>query len=123
MPLSDREQQILQEIERQLYEQDPRFARDVAATTLERHALRNIRRGVGLFALGFLVLLAFFFTESVPVGVAAFLLMLAGATFAYQSARRLGGEQLKALRRGMSLRKFFGPLEDRLRDFRRGDEP
>lgn len=122
MPLSDREERILQEIERRLYEQDPKFARGVAGTTLHSYALRNVRRGVALFVLGFVTLIAFFFRPAVPVGVAAFLMMLGGATFAYHNARRAGAEQLKALRDRTFVARFLGRLEEKMKGHRRRDE-
>ena len=51
MPLSEHEQKILEEIERQLYEQDPKFARNVASKAAKGHSARNLRRGIGLFLL------------------------------------------------------------------------
>ena len=43
MPLSDDEQRILHEIEKEFYDSDPEFAREVGETSLYRHALRNIK--------------------------------------------------------------------------------
>lgn len=117
MPLSDKEQQILQEIERHLQEQDPNFARGVA-TSLATTALRNLRIGIALFAVGFISLLVFFFTQFVAIGVLAFLIMLGGATFGYNSARKLTAEQIRAIRQGASFRKLFGPVDRRLKGFR-----
>jgi DUF3040 family protein len=121
MPLSDHEQQVLQEIERQFYEQDPKFARGVASTTLKKHAALNIRRGAAIFALGLLGLFAFFFRPLVIVGVAAFLLMLAGATMVYYSARRAGADQIKSLREGALQSKIMGRIEDQVRKLRKRD--
>lgn len=118
MPLSEKEQEILQQIERQLAEDDPKFAREVASTTLERHAVRNLRIGVAVFLAGFLTFLTFFVTSSVPLGVVAFLTMLGGATLVYQSVRRMTTSQLERT----SFKKLFGGLEGRIRDFRRNDD-
>lgn len=122
MPLSDREQQILQEIERHLYEQDPKFAHGVAAKTLKNTGARDLRRGILLFIAGLGALIAFFVTTDVWWGVVAFLMMLGGATLAYHNGRKLGAEQLRALRSGVSLSKFFGNMEDRMRNLRRKDD-
>jgi VIT1/CCC1 family predicted Fe2+/Mn2+ transporter len=122
MPLSDREQQILQEIERHLYEQDPKFAHGVAAKTLKSASARNFRRGILLFLAGLTALVAFFATTQVWWGVVAFLLMLGGATMAYHHGRKLGAEPLRALRSGTPLAKLFGNLEGRMRNLRRKDE-
>ena len=122
MPLSDREQQILQEIERHLYEQDPKFAHGVAAKTLKNTNARDLRRGILLFLAGLGALVAFFVTTFVWWGVVAFLMMLGGATLAYHNGRKLGAEPLRALRGGASLTKFFGNIEGRMRNLRRKDE-
>lgn len=122
MTLSEREQQILQDIERRLYEQDPKFAQGVASSTLQAHLLRNVRRGVALFAAGFIVLIVFFFRPLLFIGVAAFLLMLGAATFTYQSLRRAGAEQIKMFRKQAPWARFAGRLEERMRDIRRRRE-
>jgi hypothetical protein len=122
MPLSDREQQILQDIERHLYEQDPKFAHGVAAKTLKSTSARNFRRGILLFLAGLAALVGFFATTRVWMGVVAFLLMLGGATMAYHHGRKLGAEPLRALRSGTSLTKLFGNLEGRMRNLRRKDD-
>lgn len=117
MPLSDHEQQILDQIERQFYEQDPEFARGVTGKTLQAHLTRNLRRGLALFVLGFGVLVAFFFRPALLVGVTSFLMMLAGATIAYQNARRLSrGEGAP---KDPRISKFFSNFEGRFKDFRR----
>lgn len=125
MPLSDHEQRILEEIERQFYEQDPRTARALSSQTLEAQLLRNFRRGIALFVLGFLVLGVFFFRPSPPVGpvvgVVGFVLMLAGATIAYQNVRKAaarnqeqGGPPIVS--------RIFGGIEQKLRGIRRRRE-
>jgi len=116
MPLSDREQQILQEIEDQLYEQDPEFARGVSSTTLQVHLLRNVRRGIAAFLLGFGVLILFFVKTNLLIGVAAFLLMLAGAVYTYDNLRKVGSEQLRVLREQAPFGDFFSRLRSRIRD-------
>jgi len=100
MPLSEHEQKILEEIERQLYEQDPKFARNVASKAAKGHSARNLRRGIALFVLGVVALFVFFADPLTLVGVAAFLLMLSGATLAYNGLKRSGEE--RAARRGSS---------------------
>ncbi len=116
MPLSDREQQILQEIEDQLYEQDPEFARGVSSTTLQVHLLRNVRRGIAAFLAGFGVLVIFFFQTELIIGIAAFLLMLAGAVYTYDNVRKIGSEQLRVLREQAPLSDLVTRLRSRIRD-------
>lgn len=116
MPLSDREQQILQEIEDQLYEQDPEFTRGVSSTTLQVHLLRSVRRGIAAFLAGFGVLVVFFFQTELIIGIAAFLLMLAGAVYTYDNVRKIGSEQLRVLREQAPLSDLVTRLRSRIRD-------
>jgi len=121
MPLSDREQQILQDIERRLYEQDPEFAREVGATTLESERTRPIRHGIILLVLGVFVLFAGFILPKllIPLGVLAFLLMVAGGTLTYQALKKAGAKQLQAFNKQASLRDVATRIEGRLRDMKR----
>lgn len=84
MPLSDREQKILAEIERHFYEEDPALA----------HAVRNITRkgklGLRLPVLGILLgvlIIAFSFTRQTWVAVVGFALLVASATFLVQAIK------------------------------------
>lgn len=116
MPLSDREQQILQEIEDQLYEQDPEFARGVSSTTLPVILRRNVRRGIFAFLTGLVVLVAFFFYPYLPVGVVAFLLMVAAAYYTYDNLRKIGSEQLRVLREQAPLAGLLERIRNRIRE-------
>ena len=53
MPLSEHEQRLLDQIERALYAEDPKFASNVRATDLRTHLRRRLRRSIALFILGF----------------------------------------------------------------------
>ncbi len=88
MPLDDREQRILAEIERQFYEEDPGLA----------HAVRNIDRsgrfGTRLPLLGVvvgIVVVLVSFTVSTVIAVAGFLLMVVSATALAHGIRARGG--------------------------------
>jgi hypothetical protein len=121
MPLSDHEQRILEEIERQLYEQDPKFARTVASKARKGQSVGNLRRGIALFALGFLALFGFFVWPHLLLGVAAFLLMLTGATLAYNGARRTGEERAARRAGGESISKRLREFPGKVRKLRRRD--
>lgn len=88
MPLDDREQKILDEIERQFYEEDPALA----------HAVRNIHRkgrfGVRLPLLGVLagaIIIIVTFTSQVFVALIGFIVMVLSATALVHSVRARGG--------------------------------
>ena len=58
MPLSEDEQRILAEIEKNLHETDPRLAREVSETTIYRHALGSLKWSVLGFVLGVVIMVA-----------------------------------------------------------------
>ena len=57
-PLSDDEQRILHQIEKEFYDSDPEFAREVSETTLYRHALRSIKWAVIVGVAGIIGVIA-----------------------------------------------------------------
>ena len=65
MPLNEREQKILEEIERQFYQEDPKLAQTVAKTTLESVKRKWQRLAVVGFVVGVAVMLAFFTSSTV----------------------------------------------------------
>lgn len=77
MPLSEREQRILEEIERNLVREDPRFARMARAGRRFDRATRA-RAGIVLFVAGLCTLVGFFMSRNLFVGVGAFGAMVAG---------------------------------------------
>jgi hypothetical protein len=121
MPLSDHEQKILEEIERQLYEQDPKFARNVASKARKGHSTRNLRRGILLFILGFIALFGFFANPMTWLGVASFLLMLGGATLAYSGAKQSGEERAQRRAGGDAIGKRLRDLPGKIIKPRRKD--
>lgn len=118
MPLSEREQQILEDIEKHLQEQDPKFAQEVSTKRVPA-AFSNIKVGLALFAIGFIGLIGFFVTAEVAVGVLAFALMLGGgAIFAnslVQSVVQVG----RKARPRPPVQNIFGRIDDRFRDMRK----
>lgn len=87
MPLSEEELRLLEQMERALVEEDPKFASTLRGTTLRRSARRRaILAGLG-FAVGVGVLMTGAITQLWFVGVAGFVVMLATATVALGSMR------------------------------------
>ena len=80
MPLNDHEKQILEEIERQFYEQDPELARAVATRKPRSEGTWPARLAtVGLF-VGLAVMLVSF-SRSTLIGLLGFLTMVGSAGF------------------------------------------
>ena len=56
MPLSEHEQRLLDQIERALYQEDPKFASTVKSTDLRTHMRRRLRRAAAVLVVGFVIL-------------------------------------------------------------------
>ena len=91
MPLNEREQRILEEIERQFYQEDPKLAETVAKTTLESMSRRWQRLAVVGFVAGLVVMFAFF-TRYTVVALAGFIVMTVSAGWLAMNLRRVRGE-------------------------------
>ncbi len=122
MPLSEEEQRILHEIERNFYERDPDFARGVSQHTLYRHAGRNCKwAAVGFLAA--LVILVVFFTTSLVVAGLGFLLMLGSALVFERNVRKMGKAGWESATQSVRDRGFpdaFGDARNRFKKrFRR----
>lgn len=89
MPLSEDEQRILDEIEKNLHESDPRLAREVGETTVYRHALGSIKWSVVGLIVGLAVMVA---TLQIHFMVAfiGFLIMLVSALGFERNLRLMG---------------------------------
>ena len=90
MPLSEHEQRLLDQIERALYQEDPKFASTVRATDLRTHMRRRLRRAAFVLALGFLLLLTGVVISQPAVGIAGFVVMVGALLLAMTSWKRLG---------------------------------
>ena len=86
MPLSEHEQKILDEIERQLYEDDPKLAALVAKAVRSGRDRWKMRLAVVLFIIGGVVMFASF-TQSWAIAGAGFLLMVASAGWLAMAVR------------------------------------
>ena len=78
MPLSEHEQRLLEQIERALVDDDPKFASTVRTGDRRQKARRKLQIGIGLVLVG-LIVLVIGALEFWPLGVLGFLVMFAGA--------------------------------------------
>lgn len=80
MPLSEHEQQLLAQLEKQLHDDDPRFASTMHTEAVRgRGSMRNVVLGVVIAVVGLGVLLAGVALQLIIVGVLGFIVMAAGA--------------------------------------------
>lgn len=99
MPLSEHEQRLLDQIERQLYAEDPKFASAVRSHDVKTHLTRRVKRYAALLALGLVALVAGAVIRNVFVGVGGFLVMLVAGLVIARSLQRLSrGETLPRLK-------------------------
>ncbi|WP_106398733.1 DUF3040 domain-containing protein [Actinocorallia populi] len=129
MPLSEHEQRLLEQIERELYAEDPKFAHAVRTTNPQSHYKRQVIKAALGLVVGIAVLMAGLVvsqgTLSVAISVAGFLLMLASGVWALSSWKRMtgiGGEYEtggtpggRAPRGGRQQSGFMNRLEERWR--------
>lgn len=133
MPLSEHEQKMLDEMERQLFADDPRLARAFAPTKNSRRSARRIAIGLGTVILGLGVLVLAVSLPAIWLGVIAFLGMLAGAIYAVTTPSAASQEGKQGPGGGGGGRgpttphdghggSFMGKLEQRW-EKRSGDDP
>src|SRR5215217_2974761 len=98
MPLSEHEQKLLEQLEKQLHEDDPKFANSMGSDPGRTWSTRHVVMGVLGTLAGVLLLLVGVWMQSIFVGVLGFILMGAGVYFA--TMRSTGGAGAKAKRTG-----------------------
>jgi hypothetical protein len=85
MPLSEHEQRLLEQMEKALYAEDPKFASTLRSTTGTRASRGRAALGVlGLLA-GLGLLIAGVATTIIALGVIGFVVMLVGAVAVYSA--------------------------------------
>ncbi len=123
MPLSEHEQRLLDQIERALYAEDPKFVSTVRGGRLRKPTRRRRLQGIAVFALGLVLLVlgvavrALWIADNFPVlSVVGFLVMLAGAVMAVTAIGAKGQQQAGPVKRGEPDKsRFTGRMEERFR--------
>lgn len=90
MPLSDNEQRLLEQMERALYAEDPKFASTMRGANRRAGAGRKILVGGAGIALGLVSLVAGVALPNYVLAIVGFVLMLAGTAYAVSSQRKGG---------------------------------
>ncbi|MBU6147286.1 MAG: DUF3040 domain-containing protein [Actinomycetales bacterium] len=134
MPLSDREQHLLEQMERALYAEDPRFATTISKTGAPGPA-RGQRRWLLLGALlalaGVVLVIMSIVVRFMPLGILGFIAMVAGAALAFEGGRHPAGLPGPAAESGQpgrgpatpSRSGFVQRMEDRWQRRNEGDAP
>lgn len=124
MPLSEHEQQLLEQIERALYDEDPKFATKVQSTTPRTQAARKALRSILIIVAGLALVVLGVSTKLVPLGIVGFAIMLGGGVLLVLGGRTTSAgteappKPQKAKDQGSG--SLSGKMEDRWR--RRWDE-
>lgn len=114
MPLSDREQQILTEIEKGLLTEDPDLAG--AGPADGRRVSRRMKLGLVVFVVGIGSLVGFFVTQSLILGLTAFGAMVAGIVLIATAVRDLATEGFRDFDARRRMAEKFGDWEGKLRN-------
>ena len=130
MPLSEHEQRLLEQIERALVDDDPKFASTVRTGDRRQKARRKVQVGIGLVVVGMATVLGGAVLPQVLVGVAGFLVAFGGlalvvlnykaATGAVETGTVPGDAGRPGTGRGKGPKAPRQPLKNRLEErFRR----
>jgi hypothetical protein len=87
VPLSEEELRLLEQMERALVEEDPKFASTLRGTAFRRSARRRAVVAGVCFAIGVAVLMTGAVARITVLGIAGFVVMLGSATVALASLR------------------------------------
>ena len=122
MPLSEHEQRLLDQIERALYAEDPKFASTVGRARLRRPSRRRRLQGAALFVVGVALLVLgvvvqeFWFGGFPAVSLLGFLVMFFGALMTLTAIRRGGDSAEGADGKNPPRRSSFSQrMEERFR--------
>ncbi|WP_128429195.1 DUF3040 domain-containing protein [Streptomyces cyaneus] len=88
MPLSEHEQRMLEQMERALYAEDPKFATALEGSGLRTYTRRRVYQAVAGFLVGIALLMAGMVAKQVWLSVVGFLVMLGCAVLAVTGWRK-----------------------------------
>ncbi|MCI4043032.1 DUF3040 domain-containing protein [Streptomyces sp. TRM75563] len=98
MPLSEHEQRMLEQMERALYAEDPKFATALEGSGLRTYTRKRVYQAVAGFLVGIALLMAGMVAQQIWISVVGFLVMLGCAVLAVTGWRKAPkpGEQQSA---------------------------
>jgi hypothetical protein len=120
MPLSEHEQKLLEQLEKQLHEDDPKFANSMGSDPGRSWSTRHMVIGVLCALAGVFLLLLGVTLQYIFVGVLGFVVMGAGVYFATMR-NTASGKARPAGKSGKPRSSFMSSLEERWDERRRGE--
>jgi hypothetical protein len=121
MPLSEHEQKLLEQLEKQLHEDDPKFANTMGSDPIRSWSTRHVIIGVLGAIAGILLLLVGVSLQAIPVGVLGFVVMGAGVYFATLRGAAFGKANKGKPGKSKPKSSFMSSLEERWDERRRDD--
>lgn len=118
MPLSEDEERIIREIERELSASDPDLVREVSSTTVYRHAGRNLKWATLGFLVGAVFMVATLRVHPL-VAFLGFLVMLGSLLLFERNLRKMGRagwHEWTSSMRAAGMKDYFGGAGQRVRD-------
>ncbi|MEL5961019.1 DUF3040 domain-containing protein [Streptomyces sp. NPDC047917] len=88
MPLSEHEQRMLEQMERALYAEDPKFATALEGSGLRTYTRRRVYQAVAGFLVGIALLMTGMVAQQIWISVVGFLVMLGCAVLAVTGWRK-----------------------------------
>ncbi|MBT2393808.1 DUF3040 domain-containing protein [Streptomyces maoxianensis] len=88
MPLSEHEQRMLEQMERALYAEDPKFATALEGSGLRTYTRRRVYQAVVGFLVGIALLMSGMVAQQIWISVVGFLVMLGCAVLAVTGWRK-----------------------------------
>jgi len=125
VPLSEHEQRMLEQIERALYAEDPKFANTVRQTNPQVHYKRRLIKASAGFVAGIGLLLGGMVFQTVLVSVVGFIIMLVCALWGLSGWRRAAGSSAIGADREAKRRQRPGMMdrfEERWRRRQEGEQ-
>lgn len=89
MPLSDHEQRMLEQMERALYAEDPKFATALEGSELRTYTRKRVYQSIVGFLVGVGLLMGGMVAQLIWLSVVGFLIMLACAVMAVTGWRKV----------------------------------
>jgi hypothetical protein len=120
MPLSEHEQKLLEQLEKQLNEDDPKFASSMGSVSGRSWSTRHLVIGVLATLAGVMLLLTGVWTQIILVGVVGFVVMGAGVYYATMRSTGVGRGRA-AGKQGKPRSSFMSNLEQRWDERHRGE--
>ncbi|MFB9377675.1 DUF3040 domain-containing protein [Kineococcus gynurae] len=93
MPLSEHEQRLLEQMERALSADDPKFANAMRGSRSGKAARRRLLVGIAAVVVGLVLLVIGVSQSQIWIGAGGFVVMLAGTIWAFSPARNGSGPQ------------------------------